>query len=75
MGEILQNLSGNCIYNNTRRLMSFPSGCIGKIPPAAGRKSIIVRRLSNKMVASYLNISQKPLALKSRNYKSLFRFL
>ena len=54
--------------NNTKRLMSFlVQDALEKYRQLLNENPIIVRRLSNKMVASYLNISQETLSrLKSR---------
>ncbi|GEN70647.1 Crp/Fnr family transcriptional regulator [Chryseobacterium lathyri] len=54
--------------NNTRRLMSFlVQDALEKYRQLLDENPIIVRRLSNKMVASYLNISQETLSrLKSK---------
>ncbi|MFZ4928418.1 Crp/Fnr family transcriptional regulator [Chryseobacterium sp. Mn2064] len=54
--------------NNTKRLMSFlVQDALDKYRQLLDENPIIVRRLSNKMVASYLNISQETLSrLKSR---------
>ncbi|REC45308.1 Crp/Fnr family transcriptional regulator [Chryseobacterium pennipullorum] len=53
---------------NTRRLMSFlVQDALEKYRQLLDENPIIVRRLSNKMVASYLNISQETLSrLKSK---------
>lgn len=53
---------------NTKRLMSFlVQDALEKYRQLLDENPIIVRRLSNKMVASYLNISQETLSrLKSR---------
>ncbi|EOR29667.1 MULTISPECIES: Crp/Fnr family transcriptional regulator [Elizabethkingia] len=53
---------------NTRRLMSFlVQDALEKYRQLLAENPVIVRRLSNKMVASYLNISQETLSrLKSR---------
>ncbi|WP_160137810.1 Crp/Fnr family transcriptional regulator [Chryseobacterium sp. c4a] len=53
---------------NTKRLMSFlVQDALEKYRQLLAENPIIVRRLSNKMVASYLNISQETLSrLKSR---------
>ncbi|NCT73729.1 MAG: Crp/Fnr family transcriptional regulator [Chitinophagaceae bacterium] len=54
--------------NNTKRLMSFlTQDATEKYRQLLDENPIIVRRLPNKMVASYLNISQETLSrLKSR---------
>jgi CRP-like cAMP-binding protein len=54
--------------NNTKRLMSFlTQGATEKYRQLLAENPIIVRRLPNKMVASYLNISQETLSrLKSK---------
>lgn len=53
---------------NTKRLMSFlMQDALEKYRQLLAENPIIVRRLSNKMVASYLNISQETLSrLKSK---------
>lgn len=53
---------------NTKRLMSFlVQDALEKYRQLLDENPVIVRRLSNKMVASYLNISQETLSrLKSR---------
>ncbi|MDR6922614.1 Crp/Fnr family transcriptional regulator [Chryseobacterium sp. 2987] len=53
---------------NTRRLMSFlVQDALEKYRQLLDENPVIVRRLSNKMVASYLNISQETLSrLKSK---------
>ncbi len=53
---------------NTRRLMSFLiQDALEKYRQLLAENPIVVRRLSNKMVASYLNISQETLSrLKSK---------
>ncbi|MBP1163898.1 CRP-like cAMP-binding protein [Chryseobacterium sp. PvR013] len=54
--------------NNTKRLMSFlVQDALEKYRQLLDENPVVVRRLSNKMVASYLNISQETLSrLKSR---------
>ncbi|MEG0925480.1 Crp/Fnr family transcriptional regulator [Chryseobacterium sp.] len=54
--------------NNTKRLMSFlVQDALEKYRQLLEENPVVVRRLSNKMVASYLNISQETLSrLKSR---------
>ncbi|TDQ78066.1 Crp/Fnr family transcriptional regulator [Sphingobacterium yanglingense] len=54
--------------NNTNRLMSFlTQDAIEKYRLLLEENPVVVRRLSNKMVASYLNISQETLSrLKSK---------
>lgn len=54
--------------NNTRRLMSFITlDAVERYRQLLEQNPVIVRRLPNKMVASYLNISQETLSrLKSR---------
>lgn len=54
--------------NNTKRLMSFlTQDALEKYRQLLNENPIIVQRLSNKMVASYLNISQETLSrLKSK---------
>lgn len=54
--------------NNTKRLMSFlVQDALEKYRQLLDENSVVVRRLSNKLVASYLNISQETLSrLKSR---------
>jgi len=54
--------------NNTNRLMSFLlQDALAKYKQFLAENPVIVRRLSNKMVASYLNISQETLSrLKSK---------
>jgi len=53
---------------NTKRLMSFLiQDALEKYRQLLGENPIVARRLSNKMVASYLNISQETLSrLKSK---------
>ncbi|MDR4954085.1 Crp/Fnr family transcriptional regulator [Chryseobacterium sp. ES2] len=54
--------------NNTKRLMSFlVQDALEKYRQLLDENPVVVRRLSNKLVASYLNISQETLSrLKSR---------
>lgn len=54
--------------NNTKRLMSFlTQDATKKYQQLLDENPMIVRRLSNKMIASYLNISQETLSrLKSK---------
>ncbi|WP_149697164.1 Crp/Fnr family transcriptional regulator [Chitinophaga sp. CF418] len=54
--------------NNTRRLMSFITlEAVERYRQLLDQNPVIVKRLPNKMVASYLNISQETLSrLKSR---------
>lgn len=58
----------NAYVNNTKRLMSFlTQDALAKYHQLLEENPIIVQRLSNKMVASYLNISQETLSrLKSK---------
>lgn len=58
----------NAYVNNTKRLMSFlTQDATEKYRQLLDENPIIVRRLPNKMVASYLNISQETLSrLKSK---------
>ncbi|WP_433630005.1 Crp/Fnr family transcriptional regulator [Chryseobacterium cucumeris] len=54
--------------NNTKRLMSFlVQDALEKYRQLLEENPVVIRRLSNKLVASYLNISQETLSrLKSR---------
>ncbi|RWU10716.1 Crp/Fnr family transcriptional regulator [Pedobacter chitinilyticus] len=58
----------NAYVSNTKRLMSFlTQDALAKYHQLLEENPIIVQRLSNKMVASYLNISQETLSrLKSK---------
>jgi CRP-like cAMP-binding protein len=58
----------NAYVNNTKRLMSFlTQDAVEKYRQLLNENPIIVKRLPNKMVASYLNISQETLSrLKSK---------
>ncbi|OIN55681.1 Crp/Fnr family transcriptional regulator [Arsenicibacter rosenii] len=53
----------NAYVNNTKRLMSFlVQDAAEKYRMLLAENPVIVRRLSNKLVASYLNISQETLS-------------
>lgn len=68
--EFYCNYLEKAYVNNTNRLMSFTTmDALERYNQLLKINPTVVRRLSNKIVASYINVSQETLSrLKSKNY-------